>query len=237
MTQYGTWSPYVGSDALLLAFLLVVIAGILAYLGTRLHRSVGVTKPGTTVSILLVVLWILALATFSIAVLTYIRALLQQYRAFTAPTSPITPVTVLSGLGAFIVISYLIRHRGLKIALGSAIVGTIAAPMIFELPFDLIVMGRLYPPPALQLTLLFFLPLFLVEISSFTLLTLSPVMNLSKYTLFSLAAMFFVFAVWALFGFSYPSDPIPIALNAVSKILSFVVSITLFLPQKGITTK
>jgi hypothetical protein len=87
------------------------------------------------------------------------------------------------------------------------------------------------------LTLLYFLPLFLVEISSFTLLTLSPVMNLSKYTLFSLAAMFFVFAVWALFGFSYPSDPIPIALNAVSKILSFVVSITLFLPQKGITTK
>ncbi len=237
MTQYGTWSPYVGSDALLLAFLLVIIAGILAYLGTRLHRSVGVTKPGTTVSILLVVLWILALATFSIAVLTYIRALFQQYGAFTAPTSPITPVTVLSGLGAFIVISYLTRHRGLKIALGSAIVGTIAAPMIFELPFDLIVMGRLYPPPAPQLTLLYFLPLFLVEISSFTLLTLSPVMNLSKYTLFSLAAMFLVFAVWALFGFSYPSDPIPIALNAVSKILSFVVSITLFLPQKGITTK
>ena len=77
MTQYGTWSPYVGSDALLLAFLLVIIAGILAYLGTRLHRSVGVTKPGTTVSILLVVLWILALATFSIAVLTYITRLLR----------------------------------------------------------------------------------------------------------------------------------------------------------------
>jgi hypothetical protein len=117
-------------------------------------------------------------------------------------------------------------------------VGTVAAPMIFELPFDLIVMGRIYPPPpppTTQFTLLYFLPLFLVEISSFSLLTLSPLTKMSKYTLFSLAAMFFVFAVWALFGFSYPSYPIPFALNAVSKTLSFVAAVTLFLPQKGVT--
>jgi hypothetical protein len=46
--------------------------------------------------------------------------------------------------------------------------------MIFELPYDLIVMWRLYPPVSTQLTLLYFLPLFLVEISSFSLLTMSP---------------------------------------------------------------
>ena len=78
--------------------------------------------------------------------------------------------------------------------------------------------------------LLFFLPLFLVEIISFMMLTLSPLTHLSRYTLYALGAMFLVFAVWALFGFSYPSSAVPIALNALSKILSFVVAITLFLP-------
>jgi hypothetical protein len=231
MTQNATWSPYLGSDALLLSAALLIIGGVLAYLGTRLHGSVGVNRPGTTVSIFMVVIWGLSFATLVIAIGTYVRALYQQYGPITPPTNPISPVTDLSGLVAFILIAYLSRRHGLKIALGSAIVGTVAAPMIFELPFDLIVMCRTYPPtPATQFTLLYFLPLFLVGISSFSLLTLSPLTKLSRYTLFSLAAMFFVFAIWALFGFSYPSYPIPIALNAVSKILSFVAAVTLFLP-------
>jgi hypothetical protein len=112
-------------------------------------------------------------------------------------------------------------------------VGTIAAPMIFELPFDLIVMFRTYPPVPVQLTLLYFMPLVLVEISSFSLLTLSPLMKVSNYTLFALAAMFLVFAVWAMFGFSYPSQPVPFTLNAMSKILCFATAITLFLPQES----
>jgi hypothetical protein len=143
---------------------------------------------------------------------------------YALPTNPITPITDISGITTFIIIAYVTRNHGLKIALGSAFVGTAAAPMIFELPFDLIVMGRTYPPVPSAPTLfrlLFFLPLFLVEISTFSLLTLSPLTNLSKYTMFSLAGMFFVFAVWALFGFSYPSELAPIALNGISKILSF----------------
>jgi hypothetical protein len=85
--------------------------------------------------------------------------------------------------------------------------------MIFELPFDLIVMWRTYPPaPAVPFTLLFFLPLFLVEVSSFAMLTLSPVMKLSRSTLFLLAGIFLIFAVCALFGFAYPGSPIPVAL-------------------------
>ena len=65
--------------------------------------------------------------------------------------------------------------------------------MMFELPFDLIVMGRLYPPPpepTAVVTLLFFMPLVLLEVSSFSLLTLSPAMKLSRYTLFCLGGMF-----------------------------------------------
>ena len=233
MIRYGTWSSYTGNDALLLAVTLLIIAGALVYLGTRLHRPVGIARPGTMVGIFLMVMWFLSLATFAIAVGTYVSALYQQVGAVTLPTSPISPVTDLSILVAFIIIAYLTRHDGLKTALGSAMIGTVAAPLIFELPFDLIVMGRTYPPtPAAQYTLLFFLPLFLLEIASFSLLTLSPLTKLSKYTLFSLGAMFFVFAIWALFGFSYPSSPISFALNAVSKVLSFVAAITLFLPHE-----
>jgi hypothetical protein len=99
-------------------------------------------------------------------------------------------VTALSALVTFVLIAFVTRRHGLKIALASALVGTLAAPMIFELPFDLAVMGRTYPPVPTNLTLLFFLPLFLVEISSLSLLTLSPVAKVSKFTLFSLAAVY-----------------------------------------------
>jgi hypothetical protein len=239
MNQHSPWSPYVGGDALLLPVTLIIIAGVLAYLGTRLRRSVGVQRPGTAVTIFLVVIWILSFLTLENNIGTYVRALIQQKGPITVPANPISvpanpisPITGLSALATFIIISYLSRHHGWKIALGSAIVGTIAAPMIFELPFDLIVMWRTYPPaPATAFTLLYFLPLFLWEISSFALLTWSPLMNLSKYTLFAIAAMFLVFAVWACFGFSYPSNPISFGLNVASKILSFVVAVTLFVPQ------
>jgi hypothetical protein len=98
-------------------------------------------------------------------------------------------------------------------------------------------MTRTYPPtPEVVFMLLFFLPLFLVEIISFMMLTLSPLTSLSRYTLYSLAAMLLVFAFWALFGFSYPSSALPFASNAVSKVLAFVTAITLFLPQARATT-
>jgi len=237
MVQYGTWSPYEGSGALLLALALFIIGCVLIYLGLRRHSPIGVAQSGKIVSVLLVTMWCLSIVTFLNSIITYMQSLIQQVGPFTPPSSPISPITNLSVLATFIIIAYLSRHHGLKIALGSAIAGTISAPMIFELPYDLVVMWRLYPPISTQLTMLFFLPLFLIEISSFSLLTMSPLTKISKYTLFTLAAMFFVFSIWALFGFSYPSSPIPFALNAASKVLCFMTAITLFLPQTKITTK
>lgn len=237
MVQYGTWSPYEGSGALLLALALFVIGCVLTYFGLRRHSPIGVAQSGRIVSVLLVTMWCLSILTFLNSIVTYMQLLIQQVGRFTPPASPTSPITGLSGLVTFIIIAYLSRAHGLKIALGSAIVGTISAPMIFELPFDLIVMWRTYPPTSTQLTLLYFLPLFLIEISSFSLLTLSPLTRISKHTLFTLAAMFFVFSIWALFGFPYPSSPIPIALNTLSKVLCFMTAITLFLPQRETTAK
>jgi hypothetical protein len=232
MPEYGTWSPYAGTDAFLLAAVLLVIGGVWAYLGARLQRPVGVTRPGWVVGIILVVIWVLAILDFFVAAANYGIALVKQVGPFTPPASPVAPVTGLSGLVAFVVIVVMTRRHGWKIALGSGIVGSIAAPMIFELPFDLIVLARTYPPqPAALYTALFFLPLFIWEVSSYALVTLSPAAKVSRYTLFCLAAVFWVFAVWALFGFAYPSQPIPLALNAISKILCFVVAVSLFLPE------
>ena len=119
--------------------------------------------------------------------------------------------------------------------LASALIGAIAAPMIFELPFDLIVMARVYPPvqpdPAAYRAL-FFVPLFLVEITTLLLLRLSPMVKLSRGTFFAFAAMLVVFAVWSLTGFAYPSAALPTALNVVSKLLAFATALSLFLPQR-----
>jgi hypothetical protein len=40
--------------------------------------------------------------------------------------------------------------------------------------------------------------------------------------------MFAVFAVWAAFGFAFPAEPLPLALNVISKILCFVAATMLF---------
>jgi hypothetical protein len=232
MKQPGTWIPYEGGSALILALVLLVIAAVLTYFGIRLRQQIEVKRPGKFTAVTIILVSLLSGLSFLMAGVTYVQALKEQVGPFTVPKNPISPITGLSALITFVAIAYLTRHGGFKKALGSAIVGTIAAPFIFELPFDLIVFGRTYPPtPEIQYSLLYFLPLFALEISSYSMLAMSPFMKLSRYTLFSLAGMFLVFAVWTLVGFSYPSSPVPIALNAISKVLSFVAAITLFLPE------
>jgi hypothetical protein len=237
MTHHtGSWSSYTGSGSLILAIVLLIVTGVLLYCALRLHHPITVKRPGKFVGISIVALWVLSATMFVVAVIVYVLALYQQFGHLSAPTNPITPVTFLSGIVTFLVIAFTSRASGFWIAVGSAIVGTIAAPLIFELPFNLIVMWRTYPPhPGVLFTLLFFLPLFLVEILSFVMLSLSPLMRLTRMSLFLLASMFLIFAAWAVFGFAYPAAPIPIAMNVISKLLSFATAISLFVPQEGLS--
>ena len=239
MTYTSSWSPYTGSGAVILTIVLVIIAGALVNLGTRMRRPLTAARPGKAVTFFLFALWVLSIVTASNATRVYGLAFQQQIESgqvgkIVLPPDRIAPVTFTAVVVTFIILLVICRRHGWKIALGNAILGTMAAPWIFELPFDLIVVGKVYTPlPATSFRGLYFLPLFLIEISTFSLLTLSPLVKLSRATLFSLAGMFLVFAVWAAFGFAYPGTAIPIALNAISKVLCFVAAITLFLPLKG----
>jgi hypothetical protein len=74
---------------------------------------------------------------------------------------------------------------------------------------------------------------FLAELTTLALLSMSPLVQLSRAAFFAFALMLLIFAVWALSGFGYPSAPLPFALNAGSKVVAFVVALSLFLPQRG----
>jgi hypothetical protein len=219
----AAWAPYSGIEATALAVVLFAVGAALIFLGRGMKTPLGIRGPGKAGGFLILATWVI-----SLVVLVLVEAILK---AISSPRpsvpSPIEPVTIASGICCFAAIAYLTRSTGWKVALGSAFVGTAAAPMIFELPFDLIVMGRANAPG--YIVLAFFLPLFLVEISTLSMLQLSPLTRVSRYTAFSLAAMFGVWAVWALFGFAYPADPVSFTLNSISKVISFVAATTLFL--------
>lgn len=232
--SHGTWGPYTGSGAIILAIGLLVITGVLLYLALRFRRPISLKRPGRLLKVVIVVLWLVSIVAWLVAFAIYVMVLLRQQPHYIGASDPITPVTLVSAVFAFFTIIVLAQRHGARIALGAAIVGTIAAPMIFELPFDLIIMWHTYPPqPALPFTFLFFGPLFLVELLSLTLLTFSSVTRLSRVTLFCLAAMFLIFTIWAFFGFAYPYDPLPTALNMISKVIAFATAVSLFLPEKA----
>jgi len=236
MTQYGTWVSYGGDARIWLAIGLLAVAGGVTLAGIRLPLPVRATRPGPVGRIAMILAWVASIAAFLVCFAIYARQYIQAYGP-SAPAPPedhIAPVTLSAVVVVFVIIISR-RSPGFRTRLASGAIGAIAAPMIFELPFDLIVMARTYPPippdPALYRAL-FFVPLFLIEITTLLLLRLSPMVRLTRATFFSFALMLGVFAVWALSGFGYPSAPLPTALNIASKILAFVTALTLFLPQR-----
>jgi hypothetical protein len=237
MTQYGTWVSYGGDARSWLAIGLLAVAGGVTLAGIRLPLPIRATRPGPVGRIAMILAWVASIVAFLVCVTIYARQYIHAYHlsaATTAPKDRIAPVTLLAVAVVFVIIISR-SSPGFGTRLASGAIGAIAAPMIFELPFDLIVMARTYPPippdPALYRAL-FFVPLFLIEITTLLLLRLSPMVRLTRATFLSFALMLGVFAIWALSGFGYPSAPLPTALNIASKILAFVTALTLFLPQQ-----
>src|SRR5215469_1382930 len=226
-----SWVSYGGGEATLLTIVLLVVAFGFIYAGKRLQMPLRIVPTGSTVAWLLIAIWSLAVCTLGVAWSVYELRLREAYPSFVEPRVRVHIFTIIDALVTFFVILYLTRRWGWKVSLHSAIIGTAVAWMIFEFPFDLIVMMRINPPipsHTMVYRLLFFLPLFLVEFSTVSLLTLLPSVRVTAYAAYAVAGMFAVFAVWASFGFAFPADPLPLVLNAISKILSFVAAIMLF---------
>jgi len=225
------WVPYEGSEAILLAVVLLVVAGGFAYAGTRLRTPLKVTRPELTVTWFMIAIWLLANYAVIIVWWVYGLQVRQSYPSFVAPRMHRVGTFLVDAPVTFFVILYLTRRWGWKIALASAAIGTASAPMIFEFPFDLIIMWGSNPPipghPMLYRQLLF-VSLFLWEFTTVSLLTLLPSMRVTAYGAYAVAGMFAIFAVWAVFGFAFPSEPLPLVLNIISKVLCFVAAIMLF---------
>ncbi len=235
MSLDGGWVSYGGDARIELAAGLAAAAGCAAYAGIRLRHPVRAVRPPTPVVVLMFSLWGVALIAFMAGISVYVRQFLHDYPHIKSGVSdPIAPVTLLAAAAIFGIIMTRTGWR-YQSRLGSAVVGAMAAPMIFELPFDVIVMARTYPalpPDPAFYRAVFFTPLFLVELTTLWLLTLSPMVRVRKSTFFCFALMIGVFGIWALYGFGYPQSALPITMNVVSKILAFATVLTLFLPGR-----
>jgi hypothetical protein len=237
MTEYGTWVSYGGDARIWLAIGLLAVAGGAILAGIRLPLPVRATRPGPAGRFAMILAWVASIAALLVGATIYVRQYIHAYAltaATAAPQDRIAPITMSAVVVVFVIIVAR-RKPDVRTRLLGGAIGALAAPWIFEIPFDLIVMARTYPSippdPALYRALVF-VPLFLVGITTLLLLRLSPMVRLTRATFFSFALMMGVFAVWALAGFGYPSAPLPTALNIASKILAFVTVLTLFLPQR-----
>jgi hypothetical protein len=234
MPSEGGWVSYSGAAEIVLAVVLAVAAVAVAYAGFRLPLPVRPPRPGRAAKIVLLVIWVAAIAALLKSVAAYEIQLNQDGISHTPRSDSITPVTLTGVVVLFIVIAVVQRARGWKVALGSAVIGAAAAPWIFEVPFDLIIMPQTQPliDPGLYRAVLFG-TLIAVGITTLALLWLSPAVQVHRATLWCVAGMLAVFAGWSLFGFGYPSAPGPVTLNIASKILALAAAMTLFLPSRA----
>jgi hypothetical protein len=230
MTQHPSWATYHGNARITLAVILLIVAAAAVYGGIRLRQPVRLPRPGRNATNVILVAWVVVIFAFFASVAGISQAS-QSHPGKVRVLGPIAPVTFTAVVVTFAVIVWLGRSYDRPVRLAGAAIGALAAPMIFELPFDLIVMTRITQLKAGQLAA-FFIPLFLIEIVTLSLLAASPMVRLRPVTFFAFASILIVFAIWALFGFGYPTTEPAYALNVVSKILAFITALTLFLPVR-----
>jgi hypothetical protein len=237
MTQYATWVSYSGDARIWLAIGLLAAACCVVLAGIWLPLPIRFTRPTPAGRAATIAAWAASLAALLVCLAIYLHLGIEDIRAsgMGAPALKLTilPVTLTADAVLFAVIISR-SSPDLRTRLASAVVGAMAAPMIFELPFDPFVIAKVHGFP-LQPTMyrfLVYVPLLLTEITTLLLLRLSPMVRLTRATFFSFALMVGAWAAWAVTGFGYPSAPLPIALNIASKILAFVTAFTLFLPQQ-----
>jgi hypothetical protein len=224
-----SWAAYTGGGEIILALVLALITAGFVVVAVRLRTPVAGPIADGGVTAFMVVAWLLAILTFLTDLTVYGEQAREVHLRLPSPPNYVTPVTLVSAALSFLAVAVLTQAR-LRTRLGNAFFCACAGPMVFELPFDLIVMTRtsaIPPAPGLYVAL-FFLPLFAIEVLTLALATSRPRARFTRWTAVWLAGMFGVFAIWALIGFAYPIGGLPLALNIVSKVLAFAASVSLF---------
>jgi hypothetical protein len=218
------WPPYAGSSALLLSLLLVLVGIGLVMLGRRMTKEVNFPKMGKIVGAIVVVIW-----AFSILTFLKINKDLARYTGAAGNLGPIFPITLATAFCTFAFVAYVSRRDSVLASLGNGFLAFIAGPMVFEFPFLLIVIPRVKAP--LVPALIFLVPLFTIIFTTLAMLMFSRRVAITKSSVYLYAAMIFVFAVWALEGYSYPSNPTAFTLNAISKVLGFAAVGAMFVTK------
>ena len=219
----AVWSPYTGSAKLLLFLLLLVIGAGIIWAGTKVKKPITLPRMGTIVLVVVMVIWAFSILTF----LRIVRAV-ARYTGSAASLGPIFPITIFSAICAFAFVAYVSRKGGVLSSLGNGFLAFIAGPMVFEFPFILIVIPQVHAP--LGAALIFFIPLFIIIFTTISMLLYSRRTAITKYSLYFYGAMIVVFAIWALDGYSYPTNPVSFVLNAISKVFGFVAVAAMFVP-------
>ena len=228
-----SWVAYSGVEQLLLVLVLALITAALVVFAVRLRTRIAGPVAGGGVTGFLVIAWLLAIVTFLVDLVVYGVQAHEVHFTLPSPANYVTPITLVSAALSFLAVAILTPAR-LRTRLTNALFCACAGPMFFELPFDLIVLTRtsaIPPAPGLYIAL-FFLPLFAIEVLTIGLAVTRPGAAISRWTFVWLAGMFGVFAIWAVFGFEYPWGGVSLAMNIVSKVLAFAVSVSLFVRRE-----
>jgi hypothetical protein len=216
------WTPYSGDAASLLSLVLLLAGAGLVLLGRR-REAIKVLKPGKALKVFIVLVWVLSI----LLVLPLFAQIGRQEGQTGLIIGPVFPVTLASAFCALAAVAYLTRESGTLGALANGLAAAAAGPMVFELPFLLIitpVVTTRVPHP-----LFLFLVSLVVVLTTLALPAFSSRFAITRYSLYSLGTMFLVFAGWAvLTGYAAPSNPASFALNAASKVLGFAAVVAAF---------
>lgn len=210
------WRAYSGSAAASLGVVLILLGAAVVLLGTRTKDGVRPGMPGRAAKAAIIVVW--AVTIF------LILGIFKQVAARTGQSSlgvgPVFPITLACAACTFVAVAYLTRGSGAAAAIGNGFAGAVAGPMVFELPFLLIITPMVttrVPHPLFS-----FLDFLVVILTTLALPFFSTRFAVTRYSLYLLGGMVLLFGMWALLtGYAPPADPVSFGLNAASKVLGF----------------
>jgi hypothetical protein len=108
----------------LLAVVLLVVAAGFAFAGQRLRAPLGFERPRGIAAGFMIAIWLLAIYDVLIATFVYGLQVKLAYPGFVAPRVRVG--TLVYAAVTFLLILYITRRWGWKVALASAVIGTSA---------------------------------------------------------------------------------------------------------------